>query len=167
MKNSNKPKIDQFSIETGMGQVFNFDRSKLKEFLTESEIENFNSIGYSGKDLSGKKNTYEKYLNSLNKGTFVVLQTKHDGGDFSATYLITRIPNNKKASKPKRKNQLEPADIVLIAGPNKVQATVIKVIKDVVMVLPWDSGREDILLRNQLTFLRKSPNKPIEYKHNY
>lgn len=58
--------------------------------LTKTEIQNLNTIGYSGK-LNGKKTSFEKYLNTLNKGLFRVIQTKFDNGNFREEYIVVRV----------------------------------------------------------------------------
>ena len=85
-------KVEQMIIDTGSGRVYEGDFSyvKLSEFLTKQEIENFNTIGYTGK-LHGKKTTYEKYLNSLGKGLFSVKLTRMDTGDFCESWSIVRV----------------------------------------------------------------------------
>lgn len=60
-------------------------------FLTNDEHRHFNSIGYSSKDLDGNKTTRTEYLNSLNKGTFKVEQTKWDDGSFEERFMIIRV----------------------------------------------------------------------------
>ena len=74
--------INTFHITTGMGKYF----GKLP-FLTESELEEFNSIGYSGKTTISREN----YLNSLNKGEFQVTQTKFDDGSFEERFTIVWV----------------------------------------------------------------------------
>lgn len=60
-------------------------------FLSEKELEEFNSIGYSGEDTKGIKITREDYLNSLNKGEFQVIQTKFDDGSFEEKFTIVWV----------------------------------------------------------------------------
>jgi hypothetical protein len=79
--------LKKYYINTSMGKVF--DHSSLP-FLSDSEFEEFNIIGYTGKDNSGKRMNYESFLNTLNKGIFFVKLTKHDNGDFSESFLIIR-----------------------------------------------------------------------------
>ena len=78
--------IDKYDIRTGMGTIQ--DSSGLT-FLTEDEIRNLNTIGYSGK-LNGLRTSRQTYLNSLDKGTFLVDQTKFDDGTFVEEFTITR-----------------------------------------------------------------------------
>lgn len=81
-------KINTYRITTCMGKVF--DNNELP-FLTTEEFQQFNQIGYSGKDLAGNKMTRTDYLNSLNKGTFSVELTKWDNGDFSEDFTIIKV----------------------------------------------------------------------------
>lgn len=78
--------INTFAITTGMGKYF----GKLP-FLSETELEEFNSIGYSGKTTKGIKISRESYLNSLNKGEFQVTQTKFDNGSFQESFFIVWV----------------------------------------------------------------------------
>jgi hypothetical protein len=80
--------LTTISIETSMGSVTSNSESKLT-FLTETELINLSTIGYSGK-LNGAPETFQSYLNSLGKGTFQVTQTKHDNGDFRERFTIVR-----------------------------------------------------------------------------
>lgn len=54
--------IKTFHITTGMGEYHG-----TLPFLSDAELEEFNSIGYSGKNLDGEKTTRLDYLNSLMK----------------------------------------------------------------------------------------------------
>lgn len=71
--------------ETALGKF----TSKLP-FLSDKEMTELNSIGYSGTTSSGKRITREEYLNSLGKGTFRVVRTKSDSGDFTEEFTIIR-----------------------------------------------------------------------------
>lgn len=82
--------IKVHNIKTGMGRV-SVNGAHPLYFLTEEQQKEFDEVGYSGRDLSGKKTNFEAYLNSLNIGEFRVSQTKRDGGDFSEAYTITRV----------------------------------------------------------------------------
>lgn len=64
-------------------------------FLSESQMKEFNSIGYSGKTVDGKKMTRIEYLTSLNIGEFLINQTKWDHGDFTEEFIITFVPKRK------------------------------------------------------------------------
>jgi len=79
-------KITSYKITTGMGKL----RGDSYLPLTESEIEEFNVIGYTGKNSAGVKTTYVEYLNSLNKGIFSIVQTKHDDGTYIEEFIINR-----------------------------------------------------------------------------
>jgi len=79
--------IEKYNINTGMGKVF--DHSSLP-FLTDSELEEFNKVGFTGKNNSGEKMNYGEFLNTLNKGEFTVIQTKYDNGDFSESFSIIK-----------------------------------------------------------------------------
>lgn len=57
--------IQNFRFTTGMGMC---QKSDLP-FLTDEQLKEFNSIGYSGKTTDGKKTTRIEYLNSLEQGT--------------------------------------------------------------------------------------------------
>ena len=59
-------------------------------FLSVKEFEEFNTIGYS-KKLNKVPMERQEYLNSLNKGTFKVTQTKTDNGDFEEMFNIIRV----------------------------------------------------------------------------
>lgn len=78
--------INTFCITTGTGKYF----GKLP-FLSETELEEFNSIGYSGKTTKGIKITRQNYLNSLNKGEFQVIQTTFDNGSFEEEFIIVWV----------------------------------------------------------------------------
>ena len=61
-------------------------------FLSKEEIEEFNIVGYTGKDSKGEKSSYEKYLNSLGKGKFAVDQLKFDtDGSFNEEFTIVQV----------------------------------------------------------------------------
>lgn len=75
------------TIHTCMGRMI--DRTALP-YLSEEEKDEFDLIGYSGRDSSGKKVTRKKYLNSLQKGEFDVTQTRYDRGDFCESFVIVR-----------------------------------------------------------------------------
>lgn len=82
--------IETFKIKTGMGKC----REKLP-FLSEEEMKELDSIGYSGKTTKGERMSRVGYLNSLNKGEFDIKQTKHDNGDFLEEFIIVRVSNEK------------------------------------------------------------------------
>lgn len=82
--------IAHYDIETGMGSLSKSSRDRLGIILSESELNELDSIGYSGKTTQGDRISYEYYLNSLDKGSWTVHQTKFDNGDFSQAYNFTR-----------------------------------------------------------------------------
>lgn len=86
-KNKAMKKIENYNIKTAMGKL---NIGKLP-FLTEKELSEFNTIGYTGRDSSGKVQSYESYLNGLGKGEFKVEKTKRDNGDFTEGFNITRV----------------------------------------------------------------------------
>lgn len=79
--------IGTFNITTGMGKMMG---EKLP-FLTISQQNDFDSIGYSGKLLNGTVMSRQEFLNSLNIGTFKVEQTKFDDGSFEEKFLIIKV----------------------------------------------------------------------------
>ncbi len=78
--------INTFDITTSMGRYF----GELP-FLSETELEEFNNIGYRGKNNKGLKISREAYLNTLNKGEFNVTQTKFDDGSFEESFTIVWV----------------------------------------------------------------------------
>ena len=78
--------IAQYRIETGMGSLSRSSRDLLGNVLSESELNELDSIGYTGKTIQGDRISYQDYLNSLNKGSWNVCKTKFDNGDFSEAY---------------------------------------------------------------------------------
>ena len=58
------------TIKTCMGKITHFSPSNLS-FLTIEQRDEFNKIGYTGKDSNGNKNNYQNYLNSLDLGEFI------------------------------------------------------------------------------------------------
>jgi len=83
-------KSEIYDIDTNSGKCV-----RPLPFLTENEQENFDSIGYSGKTLDGKKMSRSEYLNSLNKGNYSIIQTKFDHGDFSESFTIVKVVEKK------------------------------------------------------------------------
>jgi hypothetical protein len=79
--------ITTYSVITCMGH---FQKGYELPFLSEEQIEEFNTIGCSGK-LNGIKISFETYLNSLGIGHFKVNKTKTNYGDFCEEYLITKV----------------------------------------------------------------------------
>ena len=81
--------ILNYRIQTCMGEISPFYQQL--NFLTDDELEELNKIGYTGKNSKGERTRRVDYLNSLNKGTFSVEQTKFDSGDFTESFNITRV----------------------------------------------------------------------------
>ena len=81
-------KLQDYRIETGMGKV---SRPNPLDFLSKTEKEEFDNIGYAGKTFSGKRISRVDYLNSLNKGEFKVIKTKWDDGTYIEEFLIIRV----------------------------------------------------------------------------
>lgn len=65
-------------------------------FLTAKEMGELNLIGYSGKNAKKEKMTRTEFLNSLNKGTFSIVQVGFDSGDLCETFNIVRVTFPKK-----------------------------------------------------------------------
>lgn len=82
-------KIETYLIRTVMGKLY---MSSLP-FLSTTEHDEFDQIGYSGETHQKLKMSSEQYLNSLGKGTFQVTQTKYDNGDFTENFTIVRVIN--------------------------------------------------------------------------
>lgn len=80
--------LQQYKITTAMGRVSH--GSDTLDFLSEEEKEEFDTIGYSGKDNKGQPCLRQEYLNRLNKGEFIVKQIKSDNGDFCEAFEIAR-----------------------------------------------------------------------------
>jgi len=84
--------INEYHVKTCMGQCH---KDSNLPFLTDAELKEFNTIGYTGKDSNGNKTDFSSFLNSINKGTFRVTQTKFDDGSFCEEYLIIRVTEDK------------------------------------------------------------------------
>ena len=98
--------METYRINTGMGIVH--ERYTLP-FLSDDEFEEFNNIGYTGKNLKGVRVSRTDFLNSLGKGKFSISQTKFDNGDFSESFIIQReddlmMQRNKKLKKILNRN---------------------------------------------------------------
>jgi hypothetical protein len=89
-----KIKIENHCIVTGMGKLNEASSPSTLPFLTDEEREEFNVIGYTGKDSAGKRTSHYEFLNSLGKGTFEIHQTKFGGDDFVEKFMITRAYTN-------------------------------------------------------------------------
>lgn len=74
-------------IRTCMGKVIN---KVSLSFLSKEELEDLDLIGYTGRDSSGKKISRKKYLNSLGKGEFEIVQSNHDTGGFCESFTLVR-----------------------------------------------------------------------------
>ena len=72
-------KISHFKIQTCLGKLVN---PRVLPFLTEEELAEFNHVGY-----TMSKNR-EQFLNNLERGTFAVIQTGFDQGDFCEEFII-------------------------------------------------------------------------------
>lgn len=83
--------IQSYNIETSMGRLTK--RSSLP-FLSKEELEELNTIGYTGRNSKGQNVSRQEFLNSLGKGEFSVRQTEYDNGDFSEEFSIVRVINN-------------------------------------------------------------------------
>lgn len=81
--------IKTYNIQTSLGQLTPW-KDKL-DFLSESQIEEFNKIGYTGKNSAGQECSYQEYLNTLQEGQFEVRTTKINRFDFSEELMIIRV----------------------------------------------------------------------------
>ena len=85
--------IQTFKVLTGMGHC-----TKSIPWLSEDEMNEFNLIGYSGKNSNGIHMSRVAYLNSLNKGNFHIEVVSSNSSEFTETLLIIReyneIPDN-------------------------------------------------------------------------
>jgi len=82
--------INTYHITTGMGR-YNANASGKLPFLTDEQLKEFNSIGYSGKKLDGTKMCRSEYLNSLGNGEYDITQTKWDDGSFEERFTIVWV----------------------------------------------------------------------------
>lgn len=78
-----------YRIQTCMGQLTRFGQQL--GFLTDKELLEFNTIGYTGKNSKGEKIYRGDYLNSLGKGQFRIDQIKFDSGDFTEEFNVIRV----------------------------------------------------------------------------
>lgn len=85
-----KFKISRYRVSLCMGKCSTRERDSLS-CLSDSEFEEFNHIGYTGKDLNGKRTSHENFLNTLNKGQFEVETLSNDNSEFTAELLIIRV----------------------------------------------------------------------------
>jgi len=86
--------MQQYKIQTAMGQVMTTFGHPLKNILTGQEIENLDKVGYTGK-WKGKKTTMVDYLNSLGKGLFTIEVLNINSSEFTAEYMIAHQPQEK------------------------------------------------------------------------
>ena len=84
--------IEQCVCETGVGR-FDRNRDSIFSCLTNTEFEELNTIGYTGKNSAGKKTSRAEFLNSLSKGEWNLTQTKFDNGDFTEKFAVARYHN--------------------------------------------------------------------------
>lgn len=89
MDNQPDIKINNFNYRTCMGKASGQLVVQLP-FLSKEEQKEMDLIGYTGKNSSGVRTSFEKYLNTLGKGKFSVVQTKFGSDDFIEKYMITR-----------------------------------------------------------------------------
>lgn len=76
------------------------DSSNSLPFLTQKEEDEFDKIGYTGKDNKERPCSYHEFLNRIGKGEFKVRCMKPDMGDFCETFEIIRyVDEDKPAEK--------------------------------------------------------------------
>jgi len=118
--------ITNYQVSTCMGKVNTYFGHPLP-FLSPSEKEELDLIGYTGKNSEGVKTNRCDYLNTLDKGQFQVEQIKFDNGDFSERLIVTNVCNRKcpgccnvgwKGPQPKLMtfNDLKDYDTIIITG---------------------------------------------------
>ena len=78
------------TLTTSMGKVN--DPFPL-DFLTTEQREEFDTIGYTGKNSNGVKMGWVEYLNSLNpkQEKFAMHQIKWDNGNFQEKFILVRV----------------------------------------------------------------------------
>lgn len=81
--------VETYRISTCMGKLTNFFGEQL-HFLTKEQRNEFDTIGFTGKNSKGKKVSRLQYLNSLKIGKFNADQTRYDNGDFCEEFVISR-----------------------------------------------------------------------------
>jgi len=80
------PAPRSFMISTALGRSRDWGALG----LTKRQIEELNTIGYTGKDSAGKRRTREQYLNSLDNGfVYTIQQTKFDNGDYTEAFAVS------------------------------------------------------------------------------
>jgi len=82
-----KPEVTTSKITTCMGKATWGDLP----FLTNERFDEFNVIGYTGKNSKGEKTSKSSYLRSVDEKTLSLRQTKGDNGNFSEEFILTRI----------------------------------------------------------------------------
>jgi hypothetical protein len=66
------------------------DDWKKIDFITDEDVEELNSIGYSGSDTKGNKTTWVNYLEEKYQDkSFLMVKTRRDNGDFSEDFVIS------------------------------------------------------------------------------
>lgn len=83
--------IQTYTLDTALGK----SHTKL-EFLTDGQMEELNTIGYTGHNSFGRETSREIYLNSLGIGVFKIVKTKSDTGDFCESFMIIRYVEETK-----------------------------------------------------------------------
>lgn len=83
--------IQTYKIQTSMGKVTPFKQTL--DFLNPEQRDEFDTIGYTGKNSNGVKMGRVEYLNSLNPKTeqFEMEQTKYDNGNFLEEFIVIRV----------------------------------------------------------------------------
>ncbi len=90
--------ISIHNITTNSGRLDARSWKELAPFLTDEQLEEVDSIGYTGKTKDGKETTLLDYLNSLDENSeYDIKQTKYDNGDFTQKYMIARCVHTKKS----------------------------------------------------------------------
>ena len=82
--------IQTYHIDTCMGKCHG-----PMGFLTPGQKEEFNIIGYTGKNSQGMRTAYVDYLNSQGIGVFKINQTQFDHGDWWESFIIIHVTEGK------------------------------------------------------------------------
>ena len=88
-----EPKVITSRMQTNSGMIQEtFGYPAALGCLTAQQREEFNVIGYTGRNSAGVKTDKVQYLNSLGYGTFTftLTMTKFDTCDFCEEYTVTR-----------------------------------------------------------------------------
>ncbi len=96
--------IQTYNIETSMGKLTK--RISLP-FLSDAELAELNTIGYTGRNSKGSLVSRQEFLNSLGKGEFEVRQTEYDNGDFTEGFAIVRVINTPEEKKNSWQNCID------------------------------------------------------------